>query len=642
MGQRCPHLDKILGMDAAISRRDFLDGALLASGAALLGGLSPQHMLAQVEGWTGYTGEGDYKGTAGNSEEVVHNAHAVRDGAFDRPPTDVIDTNEVFDCVVVGGGFSGLSASLFFKQRTPGNRSCLVLDNSRVFGGVAKRNEFVVDGHRLYAPQASVHFQPPYPHSFLKGVYDSIGLDWNAFKDYQSWQGPPADMSLSRSPYRVAGFGERSTYGFYFGAKFGKNPGIWVKEPWRDDLARTPFPEQLRKEMLSWHKRQHATPPLVYDYPGDAISRQLDAMTLEDYWVRLYGISRETIRFLMAPETAGGFGLGPDVLSGYLEYEWSRNVPTVDDSMETGIQMFPGGNSGLNRMMVKTLIPEAIEGPRGMETTWKNRIDFSALDRPGQQIRIRLQSTAVRVEHDGDPAKADFVWVTYTQEGKIYRLKARTVVMAGGGWMTKHVVRDLAPDRKAAYSSMTYAPYMVANIAVRNWRFLSNMGMSGANWFEGLGRYIEVRKVAKFGTDSPLVGPDLPTALTLFIDFTKPGLPAAEQEHLGRTEILSTTYEVYERRIREQMTEMFGSSGFDAKRDIAGIVLNRFGHAFITPQPGFFFGLDGKPAPREALRNGPFGRIAFSHSDLAGAMDHRNAFIESNRAVSQLLDRVLT
>jgi spermidine dehydrogenase len=277
-----------------------------------------------------------------------------------------------------------------------------------------------------------------------------------------------------------------------------------------------------------------------------------------------------------------------------------------------------------------------------MATTWKIPIDFSALDRPGQQVRVRLQSTAVRVEHEGDPRKAEFIWITYTREGKIYRLKARSVVMAGGGWMTKHVVRDLPPDRHAAYSSFLYAPYMVANVAVRNWRFLSNLGISGGNWFEGFGRFTEVRKVAKFGTDEPQVSPDLPTVLTFFVDFTKPGLPPVQQGHLGRTELLATPHEVYERRIREQMTEMFASSGFDAKRDIAGIVLNRFGHAFITPQPGFFFGLEGKPAPREALRNTPFGRIAFSHSDLAGAMDHRNAFIESNRAVSQLLDRVLT
>jgi spermidine dehydrogenase len=641
MRPRCPYSDKVLGMQQEISRRDFLDGALLASGTVLLGGLAPSHLTAQT-GWAGYTGEGDYQGAAGNSEEVVNSAHAVRDGKFDQPPTPVVETNEIFDCVVVGGGFAGLSAALFFKQRTPDTRTCLVLDNSRVFGGVAKRNEFEVDGHRLYAPQASVHFQPPYPNSFLKSVYDSMGLDWSAFRDYQKWQGPPADMHLSRSPYRVAGYPARSTYGFYFGAKYGQKPGIWVREPWRDGLARTPFSEQTKREFAIWHDQRRATAPLVYDFPGDAASRELDGMTLEDYWVRLYGISRETIRLVTASDTAGGFGLGPDTLSGWLEYEWSRNIPTVDDSMETGIQMFPGGNSGLNRMIVKTLIPEAIEGPRGMETTWKNRINFDALDRPGSRVRIRLQSTAVRVEHEGEPQKAQLVSITYTSAGKTYRVKARTVVMAGGGWITKHVVRDLNQERRAAYDAFSYAPYLVANVAVRNWRFLSKLGLIGGNWFEGLGRFTEVRKCVEFGSDRQVVGPDLPVVLTLFIDFCQPGLPAAQQTHTGRMALLSTPYEVYERQIREQMTEMFASSGFDAKRDIAGIVLNRWGHAFVNPQPGFFFGKDGKPAARDALRNGPFGRIAFSHSDLAGAMDHRNAFMESDRAVNQLLDRVLT
>jgi spermidine dehydrogenase len=86
---------------------------------------------------------------------------------------------------------------------------------------------------------------------------------------------------------------------------------------------------------------------------------------------------------------------------------------------------------------------------------------------------------------------------------------------------------------------------------------------------------------------------------------------------------------------------MFGSAGFDAKRDIAGIVLNRWGHAYLSPQPGFFFGKDGNPAPREALRSAPFGRISFANTDLAGAMDHRYSILEAQRAVDQLLDQVL-
>jgi spermidine dehydrogenase len=641
MSRSCPHLDKILGMHEEVSRRDFLDGALLASGAALLAAGAPGQVLAQADGWTGYTGEGDYRDAAGNTEEVVHSAHSVRDGAWDKAPANVTDTGEFHDCVVVGGGFAGLSAGLFFKQKSSADRTCLILDNSRVFGGVAKRNEFVVNGERLYAPQASVHFQPPYPNSFLKSVYDAMGLDWNAFKEYQTWQASSPDLSLPRSPYRVYAYEKRSTYGWFFGAKFGHKPGIWVKDPWSNNLEGTPFSGKTRQEMLAWKRGDLAAPRLVYQYPGDGISRQLDSMTLEDLMVRTYGMSRETIRTFFVPDAASGLGLGPDALSGYLEYMWSREIPTVDDSMETGLQMFPGGNSGMARLIVKTLIPESIEGPRTMEATWKKPIRFSALDRPGQQIRLRLNSTVVRVEHHGEPDKSDFVWVTYISGGKIYRLKAKTVVMAGGGWMTKHVVRDLDSDRQRAYSRFYYSPYMTANVAIANWRFLSKMGISGGNWFEGFGRCVEVRKMAKFGADSPVVGPDLPTVLTFFVDFAKPGLPTAEQGSKGRAELLSTSYADYERQIREQMTDMFAASGFDARRDIAGIVLNRFGHAFINPQPGFFFGLNGEAAPRDVLRVAPFGRIAFSHSDLAGAMDHRNAFLESNRAVGQLLDQVL-
>jgi spermidine dehydrogenase len=641
MSRSCPHLDKLLGIHEEVSRRDFLDGVLLASGAALLAAGTPVQTLAQAEGWTGYTGEGDYRNSAGNTEEVVHNAHSVRDGAWDKAPANVTDTGEFHDCVVVGGGFAGLSAGLFFKQKASADRTCLILDNARVFGGVAKRNEFVVNGQRLYAPQASVHFQPPYPNSFLKSVYDAMGLDWNAFKEYQTWQSSSPDLSLPRSPYRVAGYEKRNTYGWFFGAKFGHKPGMWVRDPWSSNLEGTPFSAKTRQEMLAWRHGDLAAPRLVYKYPGDAISRQLDGMTLEDLMVRTYGMSRETIRTFFASDTAGGFGVGPDALSGYLEYMWSREIPTLDDSMATGLQMFPGGNSGMTRLIVKTLIPESIEGPRTMEAVWKQPIRFSALDRPGQQTRLRLNSTVIRVAHDAEPDKSSFVWVTYISDGKLYRLKAKTVVMAGGGWMTKHVVRDLDSDHQHAYSQFYYAPYMTANVAVTNWRFLSKMGISGGNWFDGFGRFVEVRKMVKFGVDSPVVGPDLPTVLTFFVDFAKPGLPAAEQGRKGRAELLSTTYAEYERQIREQMADMFGASGFDAKRDIAGIVLNRFGHAFVNPQPGFFFGSNGEAAPRDILRVAPFGRIAFSHSDLAGAMDHRNAFLESSRAVGQLLDQVL-
>src|SRR5437762_10250020 len=179
--------------------------------------------------------------------------------------------------------------------------------------------------------------------------------------------------------------------------------------------------------------------------------------------------------------------------------------------METGLQMFPGGNSGMIRLFVKTLIPASIEGPRTMAAVHNNPVNFAALDQPDQPVRIRLESTAVRVEHMGEPSKADFVSVMYLKGGKIFRVKAKTVVMAGGGWMAKHVVRDLDESRRRSYDQFFYSPYMTANVAVRNWRFLYDLGISSAAWFEGFGRYVNVRKQALFGVDLPEVGPDLPT-----------------------------------------------------------------------------------------------------------------------------------
>jgi hypothetical protein len=46
--------DPALGMEAPITRRDFLGSALLASGAVLLGPMTPAELLAGQDEFTGY------------------------------------------------------------------------------------------------------------------------------------------------------------------------------------------------------------------------------------------------------------------------------------------------------------------------------------------------------------------------------------------------------------------------------------------------------------------------------------------------------------------------------------------------------------------------------------------------------------
>jgi len=305
-----------------------------------------------------------------------------------------------------------------------------------------------------------------------------------------------------------------------------------------------------------------------------------------------------------------------------------------------GAQMFPGGNAGVARHIVRELIPDALPGPRTIEGICKSTVNFSALDRASQTSRIRTRATAMSVRHEGEPKKSEFVRIVYARGGKLESARARSVIMAGGSWTTKHIVKGLPIAHRDAYAQFYRAPCMMASVAVRNWRFLYKLGISECQWFEGIGNYTAVRKMATFGPLAPTVSPDSPVVLTLKILFSSPGLPIGEQVTRGRIELISTPFREYERRIREQFTMLFSSVGFDSRRDIAGIILNRWGHAYLSAQPGFFFGTDGEPAPGEILRNNPHGRIAFANSDLTGIMDHRASILEAHRAVGQLSSRV--
>jgi spermidine dehydrogenase len=635
--------DGSLGMNSSITRRDFLGGALLASGATLLESLTPAQLLAAKENWTGYGGVGEYADSNGNTWDVMTAGHKMRDGSYDSLLPDATDTGETFDCVIVGGGISGLAAALFFLRRAGPAAKCLILEDHAIFGGEAKQNEFEVDGERLIAHQGSAIYFVQYPHSFLARFYDSIGLAAPKLK-YQVWSGPDPELPIGCTPYDSAGM-DTGNYGFWFGTNFagnsGARKGIWLLDPVGRKFAGAPVTEEQRTQLLRWYsgaaeKASPFTPPV---YEGDKISRALDSITLEEHYMQRFGLSREFIRAFLSPDLGGGSGLGADALSAFSDYAADLLHPYDQGG---GVQMFPGGNTTIARLMVKALIPHSIPGEATPDGVSRNSVNFSTLDASDSRARIRLSSTVISVTHDGDPAKAATLSISYARNGRVFRLKARTAIMAGGCWTSRHIVKDLPAPQKAAYAQFYRSPCLMANIALRNWRFLYKMGITGCRWFGGgLGNYLELRRLALVGLTSPAISPDSPIVLTLKVLYSYPGLSTEDQGHRGRGEMITTSFREYERRIRAQFTEMFAHAGFDAHRDIAGIILNRWGHAYLSPQPGFFFGKDGQPAPRDVLRGAPFGRIAFANTDLAGAMDHRFSILEARRAVEQLLDQVL-
>ena len=126
---KCPMSgDTSLGMDEPITRRDFLGSTLMVSGATLLSGIKPADLLASTtkDEFTGYGGVGEYSNSNGNTLPVMQAGHTIRDGIYNTLPNNITDTGETFDCVVIGGGISGLAAALFFQRNTRAGMNCLV------------------------------------------------------------------------------------------------------------------------------------------------------------------------------------------------------------------------------------------------------------------------------------------------------------------------------------------------------------------------------------------------------------------------------------------------------------------------------------------------------------------------------------
>ncbi len=90
----------------------------------------------------------------GDTHKVINAAHTLRNDDFGDRVRNAKDTGEEFDLVVVGSGFAGCTAAYTYLKAKP-DAKILILDNNDMFGGVARHNEFEVDGYKLWAPAGS-------------------------------------------------------------------------------------------------------------------------------------------------------------------------------------------------------------------------------------------------------------------------------------------------------------------------------------------------------------------------------------------------------------------------------------------------------------------------------------------------------
>lgn len=626
-----------------ITRRDFLNGSSIGIGGLALGlgavssasAYAPRPHLNSD--WYGYGGVGDYRLSHGNTPELISDAHRLRDREY-AAIFDQLESLEEVDYVIVGCGIAGLSAGLEYTKSRKDGQSCLMLDNHPIFGGEAKENEFNVNGTRLIAPQGANGFFIPEavddPATAMGDprYYAELGLP----REFQLGDWPNKRKSLKfcadNYGYLVKGLQENTSVGHFFN---GGHPDkdAWAIDMWAKQLKNTPLSPTKRETLLRWY---HTGAVRSYASEAEAIA-DLDTMSYKEFLEKELGLGPEATAYSDL-FLASGNGLGSDATSAYAAYKLPMSGFMDMPPPELKRTSFPGGNSGFARHFLKRLIPAGVEGKDSFEDIITGRINFQELDRPGNPLRMRLNSTVLSVEHDGTPDSANSVKLVYVREGKLYAVRAKAVVMATGSWMNRHVVRDLPIDLAEACSKFEYAPFLVANVALNNWRFLHKLGISAAIWdrVDGdFGYTCNIRNPMQVGDYKPPLDPDKPIVLSFYTPFYYPGMPVTAQGARGRAELMATSYQDYERQIYAQMMKLFGSSGFNPQRDVAGVILNRWGHAYSVPYPGFYGGKGGV-APRDIIRKG-YGRVAFGHSELDGLQHYGPAADEGRRAFSQVM-----
>ncbi|MGA9391589.1 MAG: FAD/NAD(P)-binding protein [Candidatus Sulfotelmatobacter sp.] len=643
------HTDRQLGMNREITRRDFLNGVAVTAGASLF----PRQLFADSDPQNSPTYYPPaLTGMRGSHPDSFDAAHALRDGTFWDSAGTPQDTGETYELIIVGGGISGLSAAHFYRKATGPNARILILDNHDDFGGHAKRNEFRVDNAFRLGFGGTYSIESPAPYSQVaRELIRELGIDVSSYPKYH-------DAKLYRSlGLRPKIFFDKETFGvdrlvtspasFSGGEKDYANS--MEQEAWKQLLADAPIAEQAKSDFNRLlHDEKDYFPGLTSTEKKAKLAR----VSYANFLLDIVRVHPDVVKVFQAvPHPL--FGVGIDAVAA--QDAWGFDLPgfqgmKLDPTPGKGMNRdaipneeaekyffhFPDGNATVARLLVRELIPDAIPGDSATDVVLA-KTNYSRLDPALSPVKIRLNSTAVRVKHLGDAAAAKEVEVAYARGGKVYTAKAKSCVLACWHVVIPYICEELPQKQREALASAQKVPLLYTNVALRNWTSFQKLDTNavyapgcyhtrvGLDLAVSIGGYECARK------------PEEPIIVHMMKAACHPGKPAREQHSLGRMELFLTSFETMEREIRSQLARTLGAGGFDPARDIAAITVNRWPHGYAYEYNSLWdpFWLEGGETPCEVARK-TYGRIAIANADAGAYAYTDEAINQAWRAVGDL------
>ena len=613
-----------LGMDRPIARRDFLNGIAIGITGAAAAMSAARANAAQTPSATNYPPS--RTGLRGNYPAAVDEFDRIRASQYVQFPVSDGDIREEYDLVIVGGGISGLAAAHFYRLALGSNQRILILDNHDDFGGHAQRNEFQYQGRTYIGCGGTLGIATPFPYSYgAKALVKELGIDVERYTEF-------FNRDLEEKYHLVSGT-------FFDKEHFGEDRVVAGNPRLPDFFAKAPLSETARKDLIRLHGKNPDYMPGISDHEKRA---KLARMSYQDYLLNVAKMNPDALPFFLgqggrnnkrvdttpALEAAEHGLVGFNGLGLKLEERFNEGSYRFH---------FPDGNASMARLMIAKLIPAAVPGKQSMNTILQAPVDYERLDESGSNMRIRLGSPVVRVQHDGPPENSRSVRVAYRNGGKISAVRGKYCILACYNALIPALLPEIPDRQKQALAYPVKVPMMYTNVLIRRWTAWQKLGVSRIS---APGMYHPNSNLdpgSTVGGYNGVTTPDEPIIVHMVRNPNKPGLPRKEQNRAGQQELLSMTFEDFEVKIRQQLARMLAPGGFDPAADIAAITVNRwpYGYAYTydtLADPDVPQGERPHVIGRQRL-----GRVTIANSDAGAAAFTNQAIDEANRAVEELL-----